>query len=233
MSSSLHTSIPDEDLPIAITTKDELPRLAGDASASTHPRPTPTIPAGGLFSPFATIHINASPSAVYDAIIDAGSWKQWNSFVPHVTIKLPPGATFTDTTRLCKHASMTFKSNMTYGSSAVSKEFVNLLDPPPSPSDSRDGSITRICWVLDNKASFTPRFLMHAERVNEIEDRGDGTCTYRTWETFGGPVARLVKWKYEAILKERFKDWAKDLKGYVERKEAIRQQRGAAVEMPA
>lgn len=74
---------------------------------------------------------------------------------------------------------------------------------------------------------------MHAERVNEIEDRGDGTCTYRTWETFGGPVARLVKWKYEAILKERFKDWAKDLKGYVERKEAIRQQRGAAVEMPA
>lgn len=229
---------------IAITAEDEMPKpvavtvaasatatdIPTDISTSTDTRATPTIPTGGLFSPYATAHINASPLAVYEAIIDVASWKQWNSFVPSVTMKPTSGSS--DTSKLFKNASMTFKVNMTYGTSTVSKELVNVLDPPPS-QESRAGSITRICWILDNKAIVTPRFLMHAERVNEIEDRGDGTCVYRTWETFGGPVARIVRWKYEAILKERFKDWVKDLKTYVETKEAIKQQRVTAFEMPA
>lgn len=227
---------------IAITAEDEMPKppventapsassISSESSSSTEPRPSPTIPAGGLFSPYAQVHIDASARAVYDAIVDAASWKQWNSFVPNVTVKPGPGST--DATKLSKNAAMTFKANMTYGSSAVSKEVVNIIDPPP-PTEARAGSITRICWILDNKAIITPRFLMHAERVNEIEDCGDGTCIYRTWETFGGPMARVVRWKYEIILRERFKDWVKDLKGYVERKEAAKYPRGDAIEMPA
>ena len=215
---------------IAITTTDELPKPIVDTKVFSGPRPTPTIPTGGLFSPYATTHINATPQAVYDAILDVAAWKQWNSFVPSVTVKPPPGST--DTTKLVKNASLTFKVNMTYGVSTVSKELVNVLDSRPSGTPLR-GSITRICWVLDNKAIITPRFLMHAERVNEIEDRGDGTCIYRTWETFGGPVSRIVRWKYETVLKERFKDWVKDLKNFVERKEAMKAERDAAVEMPA
>ena len=61
-----------------------------------------------------------------------------------------------------------------------------------------------------------PSFLMHAERVNEIEQLADGTCTYRTWETFAGPVARVVRWKYESVLQARFEDWVRDLKAFVE-----------------
>ncbi|KAL1302907.1 hypothetical protein AAFC00_003232 [Neodothiora populina] len=220
----------DSDL-IAITTADELPRSPVEASTSTHARPTPTIPHGGLFSPYSAIQIDAPPQAVYDAIVDAASWKQWNSFVPSATIKPPSGST--DTSNMTLNASMTFKVNMTYGTTTVSKEHVNILDPPPNTVQSQTGHITRICWVLDNKAIITPRFLMHAERVNEIEDRGDGTTIYRTWETFGGPLARFVKWKYEAMLKDRFKDWARDLKMYVERKEAVNKERGTAIEMPA
>ena len=215
---------------IAITAEDEMPKPVTVTPESTGPRSTPTIPTGGLFSPYATAHINATSQAVYDAILDASAWKQWNSFVPSITVRPPQGST--DTTKLSKNAALTFKVNMTYGVSAVSKEVVNILDPRPT-AESRKGSITRICWILDNKAIVTPRFLMHAERVNEIEDQGDGTCIYRTWETFGGPLARIIRWKYEAILKERFKDWVKDLKTYVERKEAIRAERVEAFEMEA
>jgi len=215
---------------IAITADDELPKPIDDAGTTLHARATPTIPTGGLFSPYAIVHINATPQAVYDAILDASSWKQWNSFVPSVTVKPPPGST--DSSKLSLNASLTFKVNMTYGTSTVSKELVNLLDSRPA-NESRMGSITRICWILDNRSIVTPRFLMQAERVNEIEDRGDGTCIYRTWETFGGLMARIVKWKYEAVLRDRFKDWVRDLKNYVERREAVKAERGAAIEMPA
>lgn len=222
---------------IAITTQDELPKDSHQPTsntvadeASTSPRATPTISSGGLFSPYATAHINASPQTVYDALVDAAGWKQWNTFVPSVTVKPPSGST--DTNNIQQHASMTFKVTMSYGNNTVSKEYVNILDPRPGTT-SRKGSITRICWILDNKSLLTPRFLMHAERVNEIEDCGDGTCIYRTWETFGGAVARIVKWKYESLLKERFKDWVKDLKGYVEKNEAIKNERSSAIEMPA
>lgn len=130
---------------------------------------------------------------------------------------------------------MTFKVSMTKHVSTVSKEIVSQLDPLKIAKDDSNDSeqqspsqnpVTRIGWVMDNTGMMTPSFLMKAERVNEIEDLGDGTTLYRTWETFGGPAAHFVKWKYEQTLRDRFEDWVADLKKYVEGQHQVQAQEG-------
>ncbi|GAB7347090.1 hypothetical protein MBLNU459_g3221t1 [Dothideomycetes sp. NU459] len=200
--------------------------------SSSHPRATPTIQSGGIFSPYSSSTIQAPAQAVYEAIIKTSDYSEWNTFVPSVAIsKHSPGVQ--DPTVLAKDTAMTLKVNMTSTVSTQSKELVSSVDPPPASHPNATGKVTRVCWVLDNKAAMVPRFMLHTERVNEIDDLGDGTCVYRTWGTFGGPLAWIVKWKYEQTLQERFDDWVKDLKKYVEAKEARKRQMNEAVELPA
>lgn len=200
--------------------------------SSTHPRATPTIQTGGLFSPYSSSTINAPPQAVYEAIIRTSDWPEWNTFIPSVTVnKHSPGSQ--DPTILAKDTAMTFKVNMTSSVSTQSKELVNVMDPPPESHPNSTGKVTRIGWTMDNKAALVPRFMLAAERVNEIDDLGDGTCVYRTWQTFGGPIARIVKWKYEQALQDRFDDWVRDLKQFVEEKEVRRKMMSEAIELPA
>lgn len=113
---------------------------------------------------------------------------------------------------------------------------VELVKDPPYKSKSRevatlvedlklakDGHstpcITRIRWSLDNAAISTPGFLLKSERTNEIEEAPDGTTVYRTWQTFGGLAARIVRSKFEAALRDRLADWCRDLKAWCERGE--------------
>ena len=110
---------------------------------------------------------------------------------------------------------MTFHVSMTPTFNTVSREVVSQVDAPPTDSDPA-GTVTRICWTFANNV-LVPAFMLHAERVNEIERCEDGTCKYRSWETFGGPYARLVKWSYEKPLQGKFEDWVRDLKAYVEK----------------
>ena len=88
-------------------------------------------------------------------------------------------------------------------------------------------------WIMGNKENYTPKFFLAAERVNEIEDLGDGTCIYRSWETFGGLAARIVKWKFGQVLQERFEHWVTGLQQYVEEREKRAREQKTAVEMPA
>ena len=37
-----------------------------------------------------------------------------------------------------------------------------------------------------------PRLLIDAARWQKLEQAGDGTTIYRTWESFAGPLAPLV-----------------------------------------
>lgn len=202
------------------------------AESSTAPRPTPAIPTGGLFSPFAEVTVSAPPSAVYDALIDTSKWGEWNNFVPSVTItKHPSSIPKSSDARMTKDMFMTFKVNMSSSVSTVSKEIVTQVDEPPTASHLKN--ITRVCWVMNNSGMLTPKFLLSAERVNEIEDLGDGTCIYRSWETFAGPFARIVKWKYEQTLETNFQKWATGLQQYVEAKEKQARDKEAAVELPA
>ncbi|KEQ88375.1 hypothetical protein M438DRAFT_82129 [Aureobasidium pullulans EXF-150] len=88
-------------------------------------------------------------------------------------------------------------------------------------------------WIMDNKGSFTPKFILVAERVNEIEDLGDGTCIYRSWETFSGLAARIVKWKFGQALQKNFENWVTGIKQYAQEQEQRAKDRDAAVELPA
>jgi hypothetical protein len=98
---------------------------------------------------------------------------------------------------------MRFEVHMKPGDSATSSlEKVTVLD-----------SVTgKICW----KFTGSPSWLLRAERVHKITDNEDGACEYCTWETFAGPMAYIVRSLYGNVLQERFNDWGRDLKRYVE-----------------
>ena len=109
---------------------------------------------------------------------------------------------------------MSLQVKMTATFTTTSGEVVSLLEEPPLEG-AKPGSIYRVCWMFAN-SPLVPKFMLHSERVNEIEVCDDGSCIYRTWDTFEGPYARLVKWKFEHVLKDRFGDWVRDLKIYCE-----------------
>ena len=98
---------------------------------------------------------------------------------------------------------MRFKVYMKPGGSATSSLLqVTVLDSEAG----------KICW----KFTGAPSWLLRAERVHDITHNEDGTCEYRTWETFAGPMAYIIRLIYGNVLQERFNDWGNDLKRYVE-----------------
>ncbi|KAI4726705.1 hypothetical protein E4T49_05533 [Aureobasidium sp. EXF-10728] len=200
-------------------------------SGPSAPRPTITIPNGGFFSVFAEATVQAPPSAVYNALVDTALIGQWNTFVSAVAInKRPEADSQSNDTLMKKDMVMTFTVHMTPSLTTASKELVIQVDDCPSGFEK--GRITCIRWIMANKENFTPKFFLAAERVNEIEDLGDGTCIYRSWETFGGLAARIVKWKFGDSLQKNFEHWVEGLQKYVEEKEKLAKDRSNAVEMP-
>lgn len=113
---------------------------------------------------------------------------------------------------------MVFFRNLNGGDKRLeSRQVVLLVEKLKLRADGHSGNcVTRIRWGLDNAAITTPGFMLKCERVNEIEELEDGSTMYRTWESFGGPVARTVRRKFEAAWRERLQDWSQDLKGYCE-----------------
>lgn len=77
-------------------------------------------------------------------------------------------------------------------------------------TDGRNGY--RVAW----KAPGWSAWILRGERVQEIVDLGSGKTQYKTWETFGGPLAYVIRALYKEDLISRFLDWSNDLKGYVE-----------------
>lgn len=51
--------------------------------------------------------------------------------------------------------------------------------------------------------------------MQEVREEGEG-CVYVTWDTFGGPMARVVKGLMGKVLVKRFWDWADDSRGFAE-----------------
>lgn len=78
--------------------------------------------------------------------------------------------------------------------------------------------VTKVRWTFNNAGVMAPRFIVNSERENEIEELADGTTEYRHWQTFAGLAAKTVRKKYEGALRERYAEWCRDLKGYVEGK---------------
>jgi len=165
--------------------------------------PTPLLPNGGVFTVSSSVLISAPASRIFDAIVDTANWSKWNTFVPSVEILKQPSDHSDNAEKLAVGTNMRFTVYMKPGGSATSSmEQVTVLD-----SEAR-----KICW----KFTGTPSWLLRAERVHEMIDKDDGTCEYRTWETFAGPVAYIIRSIYRNDLQERFNDWANNLKHYVE-----------------
>lgn len=60
-----------------------------------------------------------------------------------------------------------------------------------------------------------PTWILWSERVQEVREEGEGQSVYVTWDTFGGPLAHVVKLG-AGLLVDRFRDWAEDLKNFAE-----------------
>lgn len=200
--------------------------LQGEAfrdPSNTGPRASHNIPNGGSFSIYADTVIDAPPQAVYDALLDIDKWPEWNTFVPAVHITSHPHAHH-KSLRMMEGTNMTFDVQMTKDEKTTSKEVCNHVGQLKTLANHAPPAITHIRWSLHNAALMAPGFVIKAERTNEIEDLGNGKTMYRTWETFGGWVAKsMIQKKYEQALKDRFQEWCQDLKKYLEGKQTVEQ----------
>ena len=192
----------------------------------TGPRASHNIPGGGLFSSYASTKINAPPQVVYDAILNVGEWKEWNTFV--YDVKITKNANPHDRKdlahkRITGGTCMVFYRNVSYDppDKTESRQVVTLVEKLKLSTDGHSSPcVTRIRWMLDNAAISTPGFMLKVERINEIEETHDGTTIYRTWEVFSGPVARFVRKKFEIPWRDRMQESCADLKKWCEEKHA-------------
>lgn len=196
--------------------------LTGSAfhdAANTGPRACHSIPSGGTFSVYSRAHIQARPQAVYDALLDVGRWPEWNSFVPAVTITSHPHPHHPHL-RMEQGVNMIFHVRMTPTDRQNSRETCTHVDHLRlRKAESTLPAVTRVRWDMHNAAVMTPSFVLKAQRTHEIEELADGTTEYRNWETFAGILAKTVRKRYGDTLRDRFADWAQDLKRYVEGRE--------------
>lgn len=182
---------------------------------NTGPRETHDLRDGGLFSIYAATDISAPPRAVLDALLDVQNWPKWNTFVYSVTITSHPHP-HSKNQRMVEGTNMIFHCQMTPSERTSSREACSHISPFRTRQDHPSRPVTYVRWDLHNAMLMIPAFLLKAQRVNEIEDLGEGRCRYRTWQSFAGWSAGNVRKKYEGPLKERFGDWCRDLKRYVE-----------------
>ena len=70
----------------------------------------------------------------------------------------------------------------------------------------------RIAW----KSTGWAHWQLHSERVMDFLEMGDGKTEYVCWETFGGLLGSVVRRMAGEQLIDRFGDYARDVKGFVE-----------------
>lgn len=179
-------------------------------SSATDPIPVPSYPAGGVFTILASTTIRASPSEIFNAILDLDSYSKWNTFVPRATVISTTSSTSNESdTRLQVGTALKFDVYMKGPGTGrtESDELVTIIE---ELNDGRSGY--RVAW----KALGWSTWSLRAERVQEIVDLGSGETQYKTWETFGGPLAYVIRGLYREDLISRFLDCSNGLKLYVE-----------------
>ncbi|KAF2141085.1 uncharacterized protein K452DRAFT_288462 [Aplosporella prunicola CBS 121167] len=173
-----------------------------------------------VFSPSTSIAIAASSDRVFELLTDRTTWPTWNPFIPRADLlpstTLTPTPSSDDDGHLKLHQRLQFTVQAPiFGRPRIvpggSVEKVSLLETPGA-----DG-VYRVGWVQD----MMPAWLMRTLRVNEIveeeaDEDGEARCTYRTYMTFDGPFAWIVKFVVGAKVQEGLELWAKGLKDKAE-----------------
>ena len=156
-----------------------------------------------LFSIYSTSAISAPAAKVHAILLDSTTYAQWNTFCPRLT--MPPNQPqLAVGIHLTEHYYMRGHGKWPPGPQGM--EVVNVDDQVS------EGVGLRIVF----RNTSWPNFLLWSERVQEIRAMTEDKCVYVTWDTFGGPLAWLVKITMGALLVERFKDWAEDLKNFAQ-----------------
>lgn len=180
-------------------------------SSATDPIPVPSLPPGGLFAILSDITIHASPSEILDALLELDSYPKWNTFAPRATIISTPSSSsaIESDTRLQVGTVLKLEVYMK-GPGTAHRDTHLLVTIIEELNDGRNGY--RVVW----KAQGWSAWILRGGRVQEIVDLGSGKTQYKTWETFGGLLAYVIRALYKEDLISRFLDWSKDLKAYVE-----------------
>lgn len=183
------------------------------------PTAVPTYGDGGVFTVIARTNIAASPISLLRIILDHSSYLKWNVFIPAIKIESEPDLPSASVSDLPGEAhqlrvgtKFTMSVNMdgrpvdeSLDLNALQKTTcqVTLLE---KLEDGRKGY--RVAW----KALGYPYLILRSERVLELVELQDGSTDFVTWETFGGVLAYVVNTLFGTKLKDRFADWARDLK---------------------
>lgn len=167
--------------------------------------------------------IAASPAKVLVALLDTSSYAKWNSFVPRVTISADPSSmTFrTEVLQRVPSRSASGAALLAVGTEVI---FHVHMRGPDSPSRASAEEVTVVEELKDGRRGYRVAWrtmgrgdrMLRTERVHEMVEAADGHTTYRTWETFAGPKAYVVRIATGKDLVARFHDWTTDLTTYVE-----------------
>ncbi|KAI1210849.1 uncharacterized protein F4807DRAFT_420607 [Annulohypoxylon truncatum] len=160
---------------------------------------------GAIFTVCSELLINASPLAVYNAILDFKSYPRWNAFIPDVSLP----ANVTSTPRdLYLGMPMTFTSSGLIGSlNTTSAEILTVLDA----SGASDYLLN--AWRYDDGVGGVSA---RAEHPNVLVDLGNGSTRYLSYETYYAGLSTGAIALLKEQLKQEFDIQAQDLKTYVE-----------------
>ncbi|KAL8364718.1 hypothetical protein RB595_003819 [Gaeumannomyces hyphopodioides] len=179
-------------------------RCPGEGGANL---PTPTYGTEkAVFQICSQVVINASPAAVYHALLDFQSYPQWNSFV--VNVALPAGVTKTPDD-LFVGAATTFT---TWGIlpliNSTSTEIVTAMKPELPGG----GGHRMVAWRSDDGAAGT---LHRAEHPTILVDLGDATMSI-SYEPYYAGLATGAISVLKPTLQRLFEQQNLDLKAYVD-----------------
>ncbi|KAK7728488.1 hypothetical protein SLS57_002376 [Botryosphaeria dothidea] len=176
-----------------------------------------------VFNPTASATISAPPEKVFALLIDRTTWPRWNTFIPRANLvpdpsSSPPSDSANDDGKLQLGQTLKFTVQArVFGSlrnvPGGSTEQVNILSTPDHVTGER--GVWRLGWTQADK--MMPRWLMKTHRVNEVVAEDGGGCTYRTYMTFEGPMAYVVKWLTGWMIQDGLIMWADDLKEEAEK----------------
>ncbi|CAK4679865.1 hypothetical protein LEN26_019999 [Aphanomyces euteiches] len=165
---------------------------------TTEFRPTPNRQSG-YFSIVAEDTIDAPASRVFETILDLENYGSWSTYATKATKQTQGPVVTGDTIIFCIHLDTSKPGSDT-------PDTVLLVEDLPE----------RKRFVV--ASSPLPSWLLWAEKVQQIEHVSDTQCRVTKWISMGGPIAPLVLLFKGKVLQNRFHDYIRELRAYVERK---------------
>ena len=164
---------------------------------------TPTYgTTGAMFTVCVQNTINSLPSAIYEVLLVFPEYPAWNTFV--YAVDLPAGVT--SAADVYVDMPMTFNtSGLLPPLNTTSDELITYLEPDNVPPF--------VGW-RENGGTIGD-LLMQAEHISVLNDLGDRTTEYVSWETYYGLGAVTVA-SLSANLHTEFQDQAVELQARVE-----------------